>query len=400
MERHLLALVAVVKDEAHAIARTVESVRGIVDKYTILDSGSTDGTIAILEEALKDEANVDIHEESFVDYATTRNRALELEETSTRCGCDADHEQESDAAIYALSLSADETLHGGEALRAFLASYDGPDDAFLIEVRTPTGSFLYPRVLRTGSPWRYEGAIHEEPKHRDDPDRVPTITIPGCWIEYKPSDPARFARRLRDRDLPLLSKQLAEAKDPVSKARAVMLLAQTREQLSAACEGDLAGASQEMVSALGWHLLLLMDAEAPEDARRHAAWKYLCAAEQLGIYMPHEMVPRLARALQADPTNPNVAYMLARHTADIGPDGKVHGDPRAGMQAAQRAAKIARDAVADPRAPHDPHGLLWRSHFIAACCARALGHGPAAKRSAEAGIAGGGPAEAFEPFLR
>lgn len=403
MPRPLLSLMMIVKDEANCIKNTLQSVGGVADRWCILDTGSTDRTMDEVRVAGSERCPaVAIYDhadqsrfyqvDGLFDYAKARNRVLDLEVLCAEA-----------ASVWALSLSADEMLHGGDRLRSFLSDYVGEESAFLVEVRTPTGVFDYPRVLKVGGPWVYEGAIHEVPVNQVDRSRVPTIKIPDCRVEYKPSDPDRFAKRLRERDIPLLMKQLSEAigaKDVTAKARIVTFLAQTREQLSATFQNDIVAASQEMFSAMGWYALLSMDAEVPEEARRLANWKFLNVAEILGVYLPQEMVPRLARVLQEDSKNPAAAYMLARHTADIRPDGKIHGDARAGMQAAQRAAKIAQDAIADPSAPHDPHGLLWRSHFIAACCARALGHKPAAKRSAEAGLAGGGPTEAFQEFMK
>lgn len=417
--RPLLCLTMIVRDEAHCLARTFASVRGVVDRWCVLDTGSEDGTQEVVQNALATEEGpvVDgkyvplvgrLYEAPFEDYAESRNLALDCEEHGPEVLLPSfslvkppkPPNHQDDASTWALSLSADETLHNGEALRAFLQSYDGEETAFLVEVCTPTGAHDFPRVLRVGGPWRYEGEIHEVPVHQGDRSRAPAVKVPGCWIEYAPTDPARLARRLREVDLPLLTRQLAEAKTPDDRARVVVHLAQAREHLAAAAQGDVAAASQEAFSALGWYAYLSMDGEAPSEARRRAAWKYLNVAEMLGVYLPHEMVPRLQHVMREEPENPEVAYMLARHLANVDGDGVVRGDARAGMQAAQRAAKLARDAVADPGRPHDPHGLLWRSHFIAATCARALGHGPAARRSAEAGVAGGAPEGVFEQFLK
>lgn len=416
MSKPLLCLCMIVRDEEHTLAKTFASVRGVVDRWRILDTGSTDKTCNVVENALATEEGPRIpcegggdkmasltghlHEVLFVDYSTSRNLALDLEEKASQ-GRHV-HLAEEDPAVWALSLSADETLHNGEHLRAFLQSFDGEETALMVEVRTPTGAFNYPRVLRVGGPWRYENELHEVPIHQSERTREPVVKIPGCWIEYRPSDPERFGRRLRERDVPLLEKQLAAAKaahDSAVRARVVSLLAQTREQIAATIQDDVLSASQEMFIALGYYAFLSMDSDAPAAARQNASWKYLNVAELLGIHIPSEMVLRLQHAQKSDPENPAIAYMLARHTANIGEDGVVRGNPREGMHAAQKAAKLAHDAVKDKSKPHDPHGLLWRPHFIAAVCAKALGHGPAARKSAEAGISSGGPTDIFSVFL-
>ena len=197
----------------------------------------------------------------------------------------------------------------------------------------------------------------------------------------------------------MLEGRLAKEKGD-ARARTVLLLGQTREQLGARAfgRGDTAGASQDFFSALGWYRLAVE--ENPGTEWRHSAvFAYLNVANQIGLYFAHEMVVRL-RALAKDlPNDPAVAYMLAVHTVDIQPNGTIGGNPQEGLQLAYRAAKVARDAVKDPLHPHDPHGRLWRPHLLAALCAKVLKHGPAMRKSAEAGGAAGGPRDAFKDYL-
>ena len=50
VERPLLSLVMIVKNEASNIAALIDSVRPYVDTYSILDTGSTDDTVRIIRE--------------------------------------------------------------------------------------------------------------------------------------------------------------------------------------------------------------------------------------------------------------------------------------------------------------------------------------------------------------
>jgi hypothetical protein len=72
----LLTLAMIVKDEARTIARTLLSAKPHIDRWCILDTGSTDGTQAIVCDAMSDTPG-ELREELFVDFATTRNRGLE-----------------------------------------------------------------------------------------------------------------------------------------------------------------------------------------------------------------------------------------------------------------------------------------------------------------------------------
>lgn len=385
--RTLLSLVAIVKDEEKTIEKTLLSVKPWIDRWAILDTGSTDKTIEIVYKVMTGMLGT-LFIEPFVDYATTRNRARAL---AAQCGDHPDYEKIG-PSTYQLSISADETLHGGDKLRAFLESYEGDESAFLIDVRTPTGVLSYPRVLKTDSKWNYEGEIHEEPKYEGEPNREPTIAIPGCWIEYEPSDPERFATRLRERDLPILTKRVAK-ETGVSRCHTALLLAQTRDYLASGYPKNSWQWMQEQVSALAWYMFVLKDGDTNETMRSHALFRYLNLAESemLDLYTSSEMLARLKPLAKLNPKHPALAYMVARHSAAV--------DPREGMREANRAALIAQAEVKDPNNPHDPHGLLWLSHHLAASCAKALGHGPAMKKSAAAGIAAGGPADLFKEFL-
>lgn len=50
--RPLLALVMIVKDEAHTISSTLKAVKPFIDRFYILDTGSTDGTQKVISEVL------------------------------------------------------------------------------------------------------------------------------------------------------------------------------------------------------------------------------------------------------------------------------------------------------------------------------------------------------------
>ena len=346
--RPLLGLSLIVCDEAKSIAATVESARGAVDGIFVLDTGSTDGTPGIIRRA-GDGLPVEIESGPFGDYASARNHALDM---AARGG-----------ARYALSLSADEMLQEGDHLRAFLQNYDGKEDAFLVDVKTPTNVFPYPRVLRTRSVWRYVGEIHEEPRDERDPLREPKVKIPGCRVVYEPTDPERLLKRLKELDAPILSRRIRNEFDPLRKGRDAILLAQVHEQIADAAKGDRIAWSEEEFRALGLYALVM---DSPiEEIRAHARMKFLNVAEQLGIYNSKEMLSRLRPLMVECARDPRVAYMLAAHTAKV--------DAKAGYQAARRAAEIALASVENPSDPQDPYGLLWRTHLLAAMCAKAVG---------------------------
>ena len=70
-----LGLTMIVKDEAGTIGETVRSAAPHIDYWTIMDTGSTDGTQSVIRGNLTATPG-QLVEKSFVDFATTRNDAL------------------------------------------------------------------------------------------------------------------------------------------------------------------------------------------------------------------------------------------------------------------------------------------------------------------------------------
>jgi glycosyltransferase involved in cell wall biosynthesis len=144
-----LALVTIARDEARAIARTLESARRHVDRMIVLDTGSADATREIARAC-----GAEVHDLAWSDdFAAARNAAL--------AHSDAD---------WNLVLDADEWIEGdGSALGPEVLAAGG--GGFLGEVRiesqmdTPgvegVGQSWIARVLPRGV--GYAGRIHEQP---------------------------------------------------------------------------------------------------------------------------------------------------------------------------------------------------------------------------------------------
>ena len=72
-----ICLNMIVKNEAKVIARCLESVKPILDHWVIVDTGSTDGTQAIIRSILKDIPG-ELHERPWKDFGHNRTEAIEL----------------------------------------------------------------------------------------------------------------------------------------------------------------------------------------------------------------------------------------------------------------------------------------------------------------------------------
>jgi glycosyltransferase involved in cell wall biosynthesis len=262
----------IVKDEAHGIARTLRAAKPYVDRWCILDTGSTDGTEEVIEREM---AGVDgfVKRQDFVDFATSRNALLRITSTWDAAG------------EFLLLLDADDILEGGEALRAFLQNertclacrppygtekaghcpvcggmsgrIGSAGEAFYLRMSEGACEWQSARVVRADAVdtsqrpeecddtcdqwgpckrcdwsggWRYVGAVHEVLVHPHRP--APTITIPNVRIRHErgPVSADRMRARL-ERDVALLT-SAAEQGDP----RAVFYLAQSYKRMGRGAE--------------------------------------------------------------------------------------------------------------------------------------------------------------------
>lgn len=205
-KRPLIGLVMIVKNEAKRIVEVLASYRPFIDAWTILDTGSTDGTQELIRKEL-DGVPGALHEEPFVDFATSRNRALELHGTST---------------VFSMMPNGD-VLQGGGELRAFLGAFQH-DTCGAYRVRIAPGHYYHPLVMRTGRGWHYKWRTHE---CAVGPMMGPQI--PGVTVVRDRGNRTDAEWKLRwERDLVLLNQDRAE--DP-SDPRPYFYLGQTHECL-------------------------------------------------------------------------------------------------------------------------------------------------------------------------
>lgn len=142
MARPIVCLSMIVKDEAHVIARCLASVRPHIDAWAICDTGSTDGTQALIRSLLADLPG-ELSERPWVDFAHNRNEALDL---AARHGS------------HALVIDADELL---EAPADFRWPHEPVDGVELEYVYPPDTAFFKPALIRLAAGWRWHGVLHE-----------------------------------------------------------------------------------------------------------------------------------------------------------------------------------------------------------------------------------------------
>jgi hypothetical protein len=75
---NLIHLCMIVKNAGEQFRETLQANLPFIDRWTILDTGSTDNTVNIIEEVLVGKKKGTLHRGSFVNFRETRNECLEL----------------------------------------------------------------------------------------------------------------------------------------------------------------------------------------------------------------------------------------------------------------------------------------------------------------------------------
>ncbi|WP_300620229.1 glycosyltransferase [Dokdonella sp.] len=136
-----ICLNMIVKNEAHVIARCLASVRPFIDRWVIVDTGSTDGTQDLIRRLLADVPG-ELHERPWRDFGHNRSEAIELARGQ---------------GDYLFTIDADEVLRLPEG-------FERPTlDADAYALRVDYDNVRYDRVCLIDSrlPWRWVGVLHE-----------------------------------------------------------------------------------------------------------------------------------------------------------------------------------------------------------------------------------------------
>lgn len=333
----LLGLAMIVKDEARGIVRTLESVRPILDRWTIVDTGSTDGTQDLIRGTM-DGIPGELLEAPFVDFATTRNAALSALGTSVE---------------FSLMLSGDERLEAASQLRRFCEEHEHESDG-AYDIRVEFGSTIYraPRLARTSAHWRYVGRTHEVLVAPDG--SVPSRCVELAFIYHDGSGRTPLGQISRwERDKVLLEEDLNE--NPTN-TRAMFYLAQTYE-----CLGDYWNACKLYQRRNGCGGFM--------EERFEATFRLARCMEKLGrkwkdveeTYLhAYSMMPHRAEPLLA----------IAEHW---------HAEGRWPLAHLYGSAAAALRYPTDDRLFVDRDAYEWRSARIASEAAMRLGHHVEAK---------------------
>lgn len=132
----------IVKNEAPVIRRCLASVMPFIDRWCIVDTGSTDYTQTIVCEFMAYMPG-SFHERPWVNFGHNRTEAMKLAQ-----------EHETD---FTFVIDADETLDIPEGFeRPFLDR-----DSYMLTARYGGSRYQRNQLVRSLLPWRWEGVVHE-----------------------------------------------------------------------------------------------------------------------------------------------------------------------------------------------------------------------------------------------
>ena len=140
-KRQTVCLCMIVKNEHHILRRCLDSVRGLIDTWLIVDTGSTDGTQQLATEYFHDLPG-ELVERPWRNFGHNRTESLQLA---------------SPKADYLLIMDADEYLEPA-------ANFAWPEftaDAYDFQMLSGGLNYYKIQLIRSALPWRFEGVLHE-----------------------------------------------------------------------------------------------------------------------------------------------------------------------------------------------------------------------------------------------
>ncbi|MDI4657454.1 glycosyltransferase [Xanthobacter autotrophicus] len=200
----MVCLNMIVKNEAEVIRRCLDSVRPIIDRWVIVDTGSTDGTQDIIRAHLSDLPG-ELHERPWRDFAHNRSEALELARGK---------------GDYTFIIDADDTLEiDADGVPPALTG-----DSYMVTINDATIVYQRPQLVRSALPWRYEGVLHE---YLTCEGAAPHGRMSGLTMRRNNDGARRKDPQTYRRDVAVLEAALQTERNPFLLSRYRFYLAQS-----------------------------------------------------------------------------------------------------------------------------------------------------------------------------
>lgn len=204
---NLINLCIMVKNAGEVFEKVLTENLDIIDRWTILDTGSTDGTQDIIRKVLKNKKGK-LYEEDFVNFRDSRNACLDFAGNSCK---------------YNLMLDDTYVIRG--ELKHFLETVRGDQfaDSYSLIIQSDDTEYYSNRVTKSANNLRYIYKIHEVIQKNDNVN----VVIPNtkAWIfDYRNDYMENRTMDRKQYDLKLL---FEDYEDDPEDPRALYYIAQT-----------------------------------------------------------------------------------------------------------------------------------------------------------------------------
>jgi tetratricopeptide (TPR) repeat protein len=204
---NLLHLCIMVKNGGPQFEDMLQHNKKQCDRWTILDTGSTDRTVEIIHNTM-DETRGHLYEEPFINFRDSRNRCLDLAGTSC-----------------AFTIMLDDTYRLRGNLRDFLEIVRGDQfaDSFTLMIENDDTIYGSNRLMKSTSMLRYMYRIHEVLSVKNNKN----VTIPKEYAYIKDHSYDYMEKRTLERKKSDILLLLEEITDDPDNPRSYYYLAQT-----------------------------------------------------------------------------------------------------------------------------------------------------------------------------
>jgi hypothetical protein len=205
---NLIHLCIMVKNAGEQFEQTLLDNLDSIDRWTILDTGSTDNTIDIINKVLVGKKKGELFNEPFINFRDSRNRLLEL--AGDKCK---------------FSVMLDDTYVINGKIKDFLNEIRGDQmsDTFSFYIKFNDTEYTSNRILKTYRKFKYLYKIHEV----IDPTDNVNVIIPQKYFFITDKQIDYMTKRTSDRKMYDLKLLFEELEEDVTNTRTYYYLGQT-----------------------------------------------------------------------------------------------------------------------------------------------------------------------------
>lgn len=288
---NLINLCVMVKNGGDEFVSMLESNLPFIDRWTILDTGSTDNTVENVKRVMAGKKGA-LYQEPFINFGVSRNRCLEL--AGTQC---------------TYNIMLDDTYHLKADVREFLQCVRGDiyADSFSLYITQNDIAYASNRIFKSKKGLKYKYAIHEVIQEEDNVNVI--IPREKAYIYDAPSDKLnlRTANR-KQQDLDMLCQEIETNPDDT---RPYYYMAQTYVGMN------------KMEEAYDWFMKRINHPKSGFQQEKHEACLEAGRISQFILKKDSsEYLKWYEMAVEVDNERPDAMYYLGAHYLTNGNDVK------------------------------------------------------------------------------